>query len=87
MPAKPEPPKTGIALLDSVLGDAARTRRAVCLLLAAAVSMAVALIPVLAVLYLGGPTGAAAAGGVGALTTAGVAAWKRLRRGRPPPAG
>lgn len=83
MPVKPEPPKTGIALLDSVLGDAARTRRAVCLLLASALALTVVLVPVLAVLYLGGTAGAAAVGSAGALTTAGIAARKHLRRGRP----
>jgi hypothetical protein len=87
MPTKPEPPKTGIALLDSVLGDAARTRRAVCLLLTAALALAVVSVPVLVLLYLGGTAGAAAVGGAGALTTAGIAARKLSRRGRPPSQG
>jgi hypothetical protein len=73
-----QPPKTLMALLDRILGDPARTRRAVCLMVAGAVALAVALGPLLLVVSLFGPTGAAAVGGVGALTTTAVAARRAL---------
>ncbi len=85
MPAKPEPPKTGIALLDSVLGDPARTRRAVCLMLASALALALVLAPALVLIFLCGTPGAAAVGSAGAVATAGITARRLLRRGRPPP--
>ncbi|HEV2778789.1 MAG TPA: hypothetical protein VGX25_05255 [Actinophytocola sp.] len=80
MPTRPEPPKTGLGLLDSILGDPARARRAVFLMLAGAVAVGFVLAPVLIVVCLFGTTGAVAVGGVGTLATAGCAFRGSRRR-------
>lgn len=73
-------PTDFVGLLDSIVGNRGRTWRAVCLLLAAAVALAVALLPVIIVISVFGIPGAAAVGSVA--TTIAIAA-KRANRRRP----
>jgi hypothetical protein len=76
----PPPPKTGIALLDSVLGDAARTRRLVTLLLAAGIAISIVIVPLAVVACLLGVAGAVTAGGVGTLATATFAVLRTRKK-------
>lgn len=82
MATRREPPETRLALLDSVLADGARTRRALALMLGGAVAFTVALAPVLVCLLLFGVAGTVAVGGTGTILTAGLALIRRHRSRR-----
>ena len=71
-------PTDFVGLLDSIVGSRGRTWRTVCLLLAAALALAVVLLPVLVVISVFGVPGAAAIGGVA--TTIAIAARRANRR-------
>jgi hypothetical protein len=85
MATKRDPPKTALALLDGVLGDSARTGRALLLMLGGSLALTLALAPILAALLLFGTAGAVAVGGMGTVLTTGLALRRRRRRptGRP----
>lgn len=86
MATKRDPPKTALALLDAILGDTARTSRALLLMLGGSLALTVALAPILAALILFGTTGAVAVSSVGTALATGLALRRhpagRLRQRR-----
>jgi len=81
MPTKPDPPTTVIALVAQIVRCRHQTRHAAILVLCLALALAVTLASVMLVLVLFGAQGAAAVGGVSALSAAGIAVG-RIRRAR-----